>query len=267
MENKIPPLPSVLISFVPIVALVVMLSFSVCAFGIDTLGGASQLVLLVSAGIAAAIGMGVYRLKWEALERSVVSSIGEVMPSILILLLIGALSGAWMASGIVPGFHRSGGGGGAWHQAHVRQRGLTGLDGTMVGTISENSVYDGTLAGEGSLAKTGSGTLTLAGAVSVRELVASEGMVELADSVSVAAGSTVRFDGADMKIAAASTVVAGSLSLADGTSMEFCRVLSVRNWRVKSVSLNGRVLSDRRVRHADLVKGGELVFEMHGEGK
>ena len=43
--------------------------------------------------------------------------------------------------------------------------------------------------------------------------------------------------------------------------------IAVRNyapnrWRVKRVALNGCELSDWRVRHTDLVKGGELVFEM-----
>lgn len=33
-------------------------------------------------------------------------------------------------------------------------------------------------------------------------------------------------------------------------------------WRVKRVTLNGRELANWRVRHADLVRGGELVFEM-----
>ena len=33
-------------------------------------------------------------------------------------------------------------------------------------------------------------------------------------------------------------------------------------WRVRRVTLNGRELTTWRVRHADLVKGGELVFEM-----
>lgn len=36
-------------------------------------------------------------------------------------------------------------------------------------------------------------------------------------------------------------------------------------WRVKQVTLNGRILSGWRVRHADLVKGGELVFEMFAD--
>lgn len=33
-------------------------------------------------------------------------------------------------------------------------------------------------------------------------------------------------------------------------------------WRVKRVTFNGRELSGWRIRHADLVRGGELVFEM-----
>ena len=35
-------------------------------------------------------------------------------------------------------------------------------------------------------------------------------------------------------------------------------------WRVRRVTLNGRELSDFRIRHADIVKGGTLVFEMDG---
>ena len=98
------PMPSIWFSLIPIASLITMLTFSVITFGVDTLAGASQLTLLVSAGIAAAIGMGVYKLSWKHIEESFISSISPVMPSILLLLLIGALSGAWMCSGIVPGF-------------------------------------------------------------------------------------------------------------------------------------------------------------------
>ena len=97
-------LPSVWLSLVPIIVLVVLLFFAVSTFGTDTLSGASQLALLFSGGVAAALGMGVYKLSWPVIERSIVSGIGDVMPSVLILLVIGALSGAWMVSGIVPGF-------------------------------------------------------------------------------------------------------------------------------------------------------------------
>ena len=97
-------LPSVWLSLLPIIVLVALLFFAVSTFGTDTLSGASQLALLFSGAVAAALGMGVYKLSWTAVEHSIVSGIGEVMPSVLILLVIGALSGAWMASGIVPGF-------------------------------------------------------------------------------------------------------------------------------------------------------------------
>jgi len=98
------PIPSLWLAFTPLIALVGMLSYSICAFGTDALSGASQLTLMVAGAIAATIGMGVYRLKWKSIERVVIECISEVMPSILLLILIGALSGAWMVSGIVPGF-------------------------------------------------------------------------------------------------------------------------------------------------------------------
>ena len=40
------------------------------------------------------------------------------------------------------------------------------------------------------------------------------------------------------------------------------RGLSMENKYVKSVTLNGRPLADRQLRHEDILKGGELVFEM-----
>ena len=97
-------MPPVLVSLVPVAILVAMLAFCVFTFGRDTLSGASQLSLLASSGVAAAIGVWRCRLKWEYLERSFVDSVSEVMPSVLILLAIGILSGAWMGSGTVPGF-------------------------------------------------------------------------------------------------------------------------------------------------------------------
>ena len=38
--------------------------------------------------------------------------------------------------------------------------------------------------------------------------------------------------------------------------------LSEENKYVKSVTLNGKPITDWKIRHADIVKGGELVFEM-----
>ena len=41
--------------------------------------------------------------------------------------------------------------------------------------------------------------------------------------------------------------------------------LSRANKYVKSVTLNGRPLTDWKLRHADILKGGELEFEMTSE--
>ena len=38
--------------------------------------------------------------------------------------------------------------------------------------------------------------------------------------------------------------------------------LSKENRYVRRVTLNGRPVTDGKIRHADIMKGGELVFEM-----
>ena len=45
------------------------------------------------------------------------------------------------------------------------------------------------------------------------------------------------------------------------------RNLSRENKYVKSVTLNGRPVADWRIRHRDIMRGGELVFEMAAEPK
>ena len=42
----------------------------------------------------------------------------------------------------------------------------------------------------------------------------------------------------------------------------FARNLSRENKYVKSVMLNGKPVADWKISHADIVKGGELVFVM-----
>ena len=54
-----------------------------------------------------------------------------------------------------------------------------------------------------------------------------------------------------------------TLRLADGkTFTVVAKGLSKANKYVKSATLNGRPVTDWKIRHADIVKGGELVFEM-----
>ena len=66
------------------------------------LGGASQIVLLIATSICSLIAVFHCKIKWEDIEGQIASNIYGIAPSVIILLLIGTLSGSWMVSGIVP---------------------------------------------------------------------------------------------------------------------------------------------------------------------
>lgn len=94
--------PNLFQSFLPLIILIILLSFNVKFFGDDTLAGSNQMALILAAASAAVIA-GTLGIKWIKLRKGVVKSIGSAMPSILILFLIGSLAGTWMISGVVPG--------------------------------------------------------------------------------------------------------------------------------------------------------------------
>ena len=99
-EKKI--LPSPLISLLPIAVLVGMLAITIHLFGSDALGGGSQVCLLTATGVCALIGMAGFKRKWRHFEKAITNNITGIATSLIILLIIGALSGAWMVSGVVP---------------------------------------------------------------------------------------------------------------------------------------------------------------------
>lgn len=90
------------LSFIPFVALIALIAVCVNTFGTDALDGATQVSLLFASAICVAIGYLMQRVEWERLEREMTEKIASCMPSIIILLLIGAIGGTWMISGIVP---------------------------------------------------------------------------------------------------------------------------------------------------------------------
>ena len=94
--------PSWLISLLPFVFLVAALSVVIYAFGADALSGASQVALIFAAGFTVVLAMVLYRIPWKAFEEAILDNITSVGTSIVILLLIGAVSGSWMVSGVVP---------------------------------------------------------------------------------------------------------------------------------------------------------------------
>jgi NhaC family Na+:H+ antiporter len=94
--------PSWWVSLIPFIVLVAVLVLVIQAFGSSALDGASQVALLLAAGVAIAISMIFYRTPWKEFEEGILDNIRAVGTSILILLLIGAVSGSWMVSGVVP---------------------------------------------------------------------------------------------------------------------------------------------------------------------
>lgn len=56
----------------------------------------------MASGVCVLIGMGVLRKSWGEFEEAMVRNITGVGTAIIILLIIGALSGAWIVSGVVP---------------------------------------------------------------------------------------------------------------------------------------------------------------------
>jgi NhaC family Na+:H+ antiporter len=93
--------PSLLQSFIPLLFLVGLLGTNVAFYGDNSLGGANQMALLLSAGVAAIVAM-VNGHKWDKLFDGVVTSISSALPALIILLMIGALAGTWLISGVVP---------------------------------------------------------------------------------------------------------------------------------------------------------------------
>lgn len=94
--------PSAILSLMPIVLLVVMLTCTIRAFGSDSLAGASQITLITVSAFCVLIGMTRLNVPWSSFEKVITKNVASVSSALIILLLIGALSGAWMTSGVVP---------------------------------------------------------------------------------------------------------------------------------------------------------------------
>ena len=90
------------VSLLPFLLLVVLLFFVIKHFGSGALDGGSQVALLISTGAALALSLLVYHTPWETIEKAMSENIRSIGTAVVILLLIGAISGSWMVSGIVP---------------------------------------------------------------------------------------------------------------------------------------------------------------------
>ena len=91
-----------MLSVVPLLVLVALIVFTIRAFGSDSLGGATQVMLLAASAVCCIIATVYARVPWRDFEAAITKNISSVAMAVVILLLIGALGGSWMVSGVVP---------------------------------------------------------------------------------------------------------------------------------------------------------------------
>lgn len=88
-------------ALIPVVALVLMLGYNVYVFGDSALGGSNQFILLLGAAVAAIVGF-FNKVTYQKMIDEVAENIKSTAGAILILLMVGALAGTWLVSGIIP---------------------------------------------------------------------------------------------------------------------------------------------------------------------
>ena len=88
-------------SLIPIVFLIVLLTYNVYVFGDDSLEGSNQFILLIGASVAVFIGF-INKINFKLIIKKIGKNLYSVTGAILILLFVGALTGTWLISGIIP---------------------------------------------------------------------------------------------------------------------------------------------------------------------
>ncbi|WP_416440885.1 Na+/H+ antiporter NhaC [Leeuwenhoekiella sp. A16] len=89
-------------ALIPVFALVAMLFYNVfVAFGDDALSGSNQFILLLGGAVAAIVGI-YNKVTFAQMLEEVAENIKSTAGAILILLMVGALAGTWLVSGIIP---------------------------------------------------------------------------------------------------------------------------------------------------------------------
>ncbi|WP_127020658.1 Na+/H+ antiporter NhaC family protein [Flagellimonas beolgyonensis] len=88
-------------ALIPVIALVGMLAYNVFVFGDDALSGSNQFILLMGGAVAAIVGF-FKKVSYEQMIAEVAENVRSTSGALLILLMVGALSGTWLISGIIP---------------------------------------------------------------------------------------------------------------------------------------------------------------------
>jgi NhaC family Na+:H+ antiporter len=101
MQNKYRVLPSLRVSLIPVVSLIILLGYSIFGLGLDLETGGSHIPLLLGTAVAAIVSFHQGN-SWTNVQKSLINGIVIAMGPLLILIVIGCLIGTWIQSGIVP---------------------------------------------------------------------------------------------------------------------------------------------------------------------
>lgn len=88
-------------ALIPVVALVGMLAYNVFVFGDNATGGSNQFILLMGGAVAAVVGF-FNKVSYKQMLAEVAENVKSTTGALLILLMVGALAGTWLVSGIIP---------------------------------------------------------------------------------------------------------------------------------------------------------------------
>jgi len=86
---------------IPILCLILLLSYNVFVFGESAMDGSNQFILLLGASVGIFIGIR-SGISFKKMINYVSTNLKSITGAILILLLVGSLSGTWLLSGIIP---------------------------------------------------------------------------------------------------------------------------------------------------------------------
>ncbi len=101
-ESTLPPKNIPLwMAVLPIVVLIVLLVINVLLYTDNASYGPNQIALLLAAAVAAVLGL-LLKFPFKSMLAGIVKSLESSMTAMLLLLLIGSLTGTWMISGVVP---------------------------------------------------------------------------------------------------------------------------------------------------------------------
>ena len=88
-------------SLAPIFILIVLLYINVSIYGDSSIDGSNQFILILGASIAFIFGIK-NKIKSKDIFLIISENLKSISTPIIILLLVGALSGTWLVSGIIP---------------------------------------------------------------------------------------------------------------------------------------------------------------------